>query len=145
MSMENEEKIAGCVGCFFVLLVIFAVIGSGFVGCDSTYSNGFRDGYVQKFSSKGIVFKSWEGELALPGMSRSGDKLSGVWEFSVDDPVLIQELENISPDELVRVHYRQILKNAPAFHSTDFRVISIEHIKRTNNRNILQGSKVNPN
>ena len=30
-----------------------------------TYSSGERPGYVQKFSKKGWVCKTWEGELAL--------------------------------------------------------------------------------
>jgi hypothetical protein len=30
-----------------------------------TYSSGQRAGYVQKFSRKGVVFKTWEGELAM--------------------------------------------------------------------------------
>jgi hypothetical protein len=35
-----------------------------------SYSTGERTGYVQKFSRKGYVFKTWEGELtmvAIPG------------------------------------------------------------------------------
>jgi hypothetical protein len=30
-----------------------------------TYSSGERAGYVQKFSKKGFLFKTWEGELAM--------------------------------------------------------------------------------
>jgi hypothetical protein len=30
-----------------------------------SYSTGERAGYVQKFSRKGYVFKTWEGELAM--------------------------------------------------------------------------------
>jgi hypothetical protein len=30
-----------------------------------SYSSGERAGYVQKFSHKGFVFKTWEGELAM--------------------------------------------------------------------------------
>jgi hypothetical protein len=30
-----------------------------------SYSTGERAGYVQKFSHKGFVFKTWEGELAM--------------------------------------------------------------------------------
>jgi hypothetical protein len=29
------------------------------------YSTGQRAGYVQKFSRKGVLFKTWEGELAM--------------------------------------------------------------------------------
>ena len=33
-----------------------------------SYSNGERAGYVQKFSSKGWICKTWEGELAMVSM-----------------------------------------------------------------------------
>jgi len=33
-----------------------------------SYSMGERAGYVQKFSKKGFVFKTWEGELAMVSM-----------------------------------------------------------------------------
>ena len=33
-----------------------------------TYSTGERDGYVQKFSDKGWVCKTWEGEMAMVSM-----------------------------------------------------------------------------
>ena len=33
-----------------------------------SYSKGERAGYVQKFSSKGWIFKTWEGELAMVSM-----------------------------------------------------------------------------
>jgi hypothetical protein len=46
----------------FIIYTIFVLTWS--------YSNGERAGYVQKFSRKGFVIKTWEGELAmvnLPG------------------------------------------------------------------------------
>jgi hypothetical protein len=33
-----------------------------------SYSTGERAGYVQKFSKRGYVFKTWEGELAMVSM-----------------------------------------------------------------------------
>ena len=33
-----------------------------------SYSSGERAGYVQKFSNKGWIFKTWEGELAMVTM-----------------------------------------------------------------------------
>jgi hypothetical protein len=33
-----------------------------------SYSSGERAGYVQKFSKKGWIFKTWEGELAMVTM-----------------------------------------------------------------------------
>ena len=45
-----------------------------------TYSSGIRVGFVQKFSRKGWVCKTWEGELAMVNMPGA---LSQIFVFSV--------------------------------------------------------------
>ena len=45
-----------------------------------SYSSGYRVGYVQKFSKKGWVCKTWEGELAQVNFPGS---LSQIFNFSV--------------------------------------------------------------
>lgn len=53
----------------FVLIALFAA-GYLWVALTWSYSKGERAGYIQKFSEKGWLIKTWEGELslvALPG------------------------------------------------------------------------------
>ena len=45
-----------------------------------TYSRGERAGYVQKFSAKGWVCKTWEGELAMVNVPGA---LQERWQFTV--------------------------------------------------------------
>jgi hypothetical protein len=45
-----------------------------FSGCSHNYSDGYRVGYVRKFSRKGLIWKSWEGELLLGGVVSTGGK-----------------------------------------------------------------------
>jgi hypothetical protein len=45
-----------------------------------TYSQGDRAGYVQKFSEKGWVCKTWEGELAMVNVPGA---LQEKWDFTV--------------------------------------------------------------
>ena len=45
-----------------------------------TYSSGLRVGFVQKFSRKGWICKTWEGELAMVNMPGA---LSQIFVFSV--------------------------------------------------------------
>ncbi len=47
-----------------------------------TYSNGERAGYVQKFSDKGWVCKTWEGELSMVNIPGAAQER---WNFSVRD------------------------------------------------------------
>ena len=47
-----------------------------------TYSDGFRAGYVQKFSDKGWLCKTWEGELSMVNVPGAAQER---WLFSVRD------------------------------------------------------------
>lgn len=83
------------------------------------YSEGTRTGYLRKLSHKGFVFKTWEGELFMPGVASSVDGAQlvtggNIFLFSVkrgDDQVIkdLQEAEtnNTHP---VTLHYKQYLK-----------------------------------
>ena len=53
-------------GVVAVPVLVFALYV--FVSYYWTYSSGERAGYVQKFSRKGWICKTWEGELAMVSM-----------------------------------------------------------------------------
>ena len=68
-----------------------------------TYSNGQRAGYLQKFSRKGWVCKTWEGELAIttvPGVAPT------TWEFTVRDDAAARQL-NLGLGRRVILFYRE--------------------------------------
>lgn len=55
---------------FIWLFIPFALVAAAFAGylwvaLHWSYSKGERAGYVQKFSQKGWIVKTWEGELTL--------------------------------------------------------------------------------
>ena len=54
-----------------------------------SYSNGERAGWVQKFSSKGWICKTWEGELAL--VSLPGSMVEKFY-FTVHDEVTARQI-----------------------------------------------------
>ena len=70
------------------LLAAILLTASAFAQADC-YSEGVRVGTIQKFSMKGYISKSWEGELVMEGtkMSTQGNSTRGgnVWKFSVLD------------------------------------------------------------
>ena len=63
-------------------------------GC---YSEGTRVGIVQKLSNKGLVVKSYEGELVMDGekIRGSGGYIRGgnVWKFSAQDTDVAKKLD----------------------------------------------------
>lgn len=130
--MSNDEKAGCCLGGFTVLIVGI-VVACTFGGCDSTYGEGSREGYVQKLSHKGWWCKSWEGELAMQGLRQGGDAqaMSGnIFEFSVEDgSPCLQDLQDLNADELVRLRYRQVYWSPWNRYFTSYRVVSVEHIK----------------
>ena len=81
----------------FKLLAAILLTASTFAyaGC---YSEGVRVGTVQKFSVKGFVNKSWEGELVMEGtkVSTQGNSTRGgnVWKFSVTDKQVAATVED---------------------------------------------------
>jgi hypothetical protein len=54
------------------------------------YSRGERAGYVQKFSKKGWICKTWEGELAMVNLPGAAQEK---FYFSVRDDAIAQRIE----------------------------------------------------
>ena len=68
-----------------------------------SYSSGDRTGYIQKFSKKGWICKTYEGEIAmvnLPG------QIANTFQFSVRDDS-IAALINKAQGQRVALSYRQ--------------------------------------
>lgn len=79
-----------------------------------TYSEGYRAGLLQKFSSKGNVFKTYEGEIILSSVKSSSNVAlaSEKFFFSVLDEKLAAHLDTIQ-GQFVIVHFKQ--KNGKVF------------------------------
>jgi hypothetical protein len=76
-----------------------------------TYSEGNRTGLLQKFSHKGNLFKTYEGELVLSSIQSTGGVgiASEKFLFSVADDSLAIKMMNYEGHK-VTLHYQQ--KNA---------------------------------
>jgi hypothetical protein len=81
-----------------ILLILFAAVllvfaGYTWLSLNWSYSEGDRAGSLQKFSKKGWICKTWEGELLLTTVPGA---IPEKFEFSVrDDEVARQVLANI--------------------------------------------------
>lgn len=73
-----------------------------------TYSEGYRAGLLQKFSHKGTIFKTFEGEMILSSVSGRRDIViaSEKFLFSVTDKSLAARLDTLQGLDVI-VHYRQ--------------------------------------
>jgi hypothetical protein len=98
------------------ILVLIVLFGCLFIYWKYfyTYSEGYRAGLLQKFSSKGAVFKTYEGEMILSSVSSSRDIAiaSEKFLFTVVNKSLVRQFDTLQGQPVI-VHYRQ--KNAPLF------------------------------
>lgn len=90
-----------------------------------TYSEGDRAGFVQKFSKKGWVCKTWEGELSMvniPGQAQER------WFFSVRSDSIARVLQE-SLGRKVSLHYEE-KRGLPTtcFGDTDYFVTGVREI-----------------
>lgn len=87
-----------------------------------SYSEGERIGYVQKFSDKGWICKTWEGELAMfPVVAMQAEKFL----FTVRDDAVASRL-NQSLGKKVALHYEEH-KGVPTscFGETPYYVVEV--------------------
>ena len=98
-----------------VLLVLFLGL-SVFVWWQYyyTYSDGNRYGLLQKFSRRGNLFKTYEGEMILSSVRSNVNTpiASEKFFFSVTDEAVAQKLNNMQGQNIT-VHYKE--KNSSAF------------------------------
>ena len=82
-------------------LALFA--GYVLVALHWAYSEGERAGYVQKFSRKGWVCKTWEGELAMASIPGS---MPQIFPFTVRDEAVAARI-NQDMGLRVSIHYEE--------------------------------------
>ncbi|WP_282787756.1 6-phosphogluconate dehydrogenase [Flavobacterium croceum] len=106
---------------YFVLVVVLFTSLFFTIVYYATYSEGARSGELIKFSNKGYVFKTWEGELS---QGLSGNK---IFAFSVldSDQEIIDEL-NKYQGQYVKVTYVERYKTFPWWGDTTYFVTKVE-------------------
>ena len=84
---------------FFYLSIVAALIAAWtWLAVSWSYSEGERAGYVQKFSRKGWLCKTWEGEIALVTMPGA---IPDRFEFSVLDDNVAAQINALSGQRVV--------------------------------------------
>lgn len=113
----------------FILILIF--VAYVFI-CGMTYSTGTRTGIVIKLSQKGVLFKTYEGELNLGGISEGDGTImpNRLWKFSVDrNNAMVYETITQSEGKHVRLYYKEVLKNFFWQSETPYLIEKIEVVK----------------
>jgi hypothetical protein len=133
MSFRNSfanfkwKKLFGWMG-----LIVFLVIGSiVYFQYYAVFSDGYRAGTLIKFSRKGYVFKTYEGELNQGGVLNPQPgtaMMNQIWTFSVNKKSVAEKLEKME-GKVVRLHYKQYNKMFPWEGETPYLVTDVELVE----------------
>lgn len=118
---------------WIVLSVLLLIVGIGLYYVTFGYfSDGTRVGSLVKLSRRGYVFKTFEGQLQVGGMTDgTGSFSSSTWDFSVDDdnqPVVNLLNEAMKTGQRVSLHYEEKFFQLPWNGDTKYFVVSVELI-----------------
>ena len=95
---------------FLIILGVIGILFLGFVHY-ANYSTGYRAGVPIKMSHKGTLFKTYEGEMNIGGLTTSADGVIPTsWEFSVakSDDEIRQQIEHaIDNGKRVKLFYKE--------------------------------------
>ncbi len=96
---------------FFKWLLFFIIIIGGifiYWKYFYTYSEGYRAGLLQKFSSKGTFVKTYEGEMILSSVSSNREiaLASEKFLFTLTNKALVRAFDTLQGDMII-VHYKQ--------------------------------------
>jgi len=75
-----------------LLLIVAGFAGYVWIALHWSYSSGDRAGYVQKFSKKGWICKTWEGEMAMVSLPGS---IPEKFLFTVHDEQVAQRIHAV--------------------------------------------------
>jgi len=91
-----------------------------------SYSKGERAGYVQKFSKKGWICKTWEGELAIVSIPGT---MSEKFYFTVRDDAVAVRI-NESMGKRVKLTYEQHMGiPTTCFGETEYFVVDVKAVE----------------
>lgn len=115
-----------------IFTIVFILLLAGFIFWKYyfTYSDGYRSGLLQKFSKKGNVFKTYEGEMILSSIRSNANTsiASEKFLFSVSHKETAQKLEQLQ-GRTVTVHYHEKNGTLPWRGETQYIVDSVREEK----------------
>ena len=113
------------------------IIGGRGIANNWKYSEGDSVGMINKISQKGAFWKTYEGQMALEGISGKGESLSAnVWDFSIDNNLSEDKKKELSDKvqtymnsgQKVKIHYVEMLKTLPWRSESNHLIQNIEPV-----------------
>ena len=112
-------------GIFVVVPIAVFAIWS-WIAMSWTYSSGDRAGYVQKFSHKGWVCKTWEGELSMVNIAGAAQER---WAFSVRDDSIAKAITSQMGNRVSLTYEEKRGIPTSCFGETDYFVTGVRRVE----------------
>jgi hypothetical protein len=100
---KRKKRWALRIGSAVILVPLLLIALWTVITLKFTYSEGDRAGYVQKFSRKGWLCKTWEGELAMANIPGA---MPEIFRFTVRDNRVAEDLNKVI-GQRVALDYQQ--------------------------------------
>ena len=110
-----------------VLLILSVLFISA---CGPNYSNGDRIGVVTKLSEKGLIFKSWEGEMIIALPNTVSALNAERFTFNVDHEAVSKVKDAMQSGTRVKLVYRQWLVSPPTIDNNHV-VIDVQPVQQS--------------
>ena len=104
-----KSFLAWTISIILIFLIVYFLFATVY-----TYSDGNRAGRLIKFSHKGYVFKTYEGELNVGGINSTngGVLINNMWQFSVSDKAVADSMATLEGKD-VTLHYKEKINSLP--------------------------------
>jgi len=125
MTGDAIRKMALKIALLLILAVVVVCTGYVMIVLNWSYAKGERIGYVQKFSEKGWLCKTWEGELAmviLPGT------LPEIFNLSVRDEAVAHQVERLVGQRVSLTYEQHKGVPGPCFGDTEYFIVRISSV-----------------
>ncbi len=127
----------------FLIVFLLIILGLIWYVTFGYYSEGKQGGFVLRLSKQGYVFKTYEGELKIGGISEGEGTLSAtLWRFSVNagNEKAIENLElAIKTGRRVSLTYQEKFFKLPWNGETQYFVTEVEVLPVAGQRNYIPG------
>ena len=112
-------------------LLTVLILGAGWLyfAWNWSYSHGERAGWVQKFSNKGLICKTWEGEIALVAMPGA---MPEKFEFTVWDDAVAQKINRYMGRRVSLSYEQKIGLPGSCFGETRYYVTDVTAVDELN-------------
>jgi hypothetical protein len=121
MTTTTKRVLLYFIGLLAAALLLFA--GYTWAMLHVSYSDGERAGYLQKFSSRGWVCKTWEGEILLTSMPGA---IPEKFQFSVRDDTVAQALTAATGKRVVLSYAQHKGVPSECFGETEYYVTKVQ-------------------